>query len=137
LRAIVDLRRGDVARGRDDARAGIQLAGDDRFWGEAPLAMAEARMGDSVAARARANALAAQLLATDQPVGIEAGWLVGSALVAVGERERAVDLIERVRPRSAHLWNDLGIAELDPIRSEPRFQAILAESRWPGSGGAH
>jgi TolB-like protein/Tfp pilus assembly protein PilF len=137
LRAIVDLRRGNVARGRDDALAGIQLAGDERFWGEAPLAMAEARMGDSAAARARANALAAQLLATDQPVGIEAGWLVGSALVAVGERARAIDLIERVRPRSAHLWNDLGIAELDPIRNDPRFQAILAESRWPGSGGGH
>ncbi len=26
-----------------------------------------------------------------------------------------------------------GIAELDPIRNEPRFQAILTEARWPGS----
>lgn len=137
LRAIVHLRRGDVARARDDAQAAVRVAGQDRIWGEAPLAMVEARLGDTVAARARADALATAQLATDEPVGIEAGWLVGSALVAVGERARALELIEHVRPRSAHLWLDLGIAELDPIRGEPRFQAILTESRWPGSSGGH
>jgi TolB-like protein/lipoprotein NlpI len=134
MRALVRLRQGDVTRAQNDAQAALRVAGQDRFWGEAPLAMVEVRLGDTVAARARAEALAAAALAID-PVSTETGWLVGAALVAVGERSRAIELVEHVRPRGAHLWLDLGIRELDPIRDDPRFQQVLAESRWPGPTG--
>ena len=131
MRTLARLRLDDLQGAQGDAQAALRAAGAERFWGEAPLALVQARLGDTVAARARAEALSAALLAAD-PVSTEAGWLVGAALAAVGSSDRAIDLIAHIRPRGAHLWFDLGVAELNPLRRDARFQRILAEARWPG-----
>lgn len=131
MRAIIRLRLKDTTGAVIDARAALRLAVDDRAWGEAPMAFVEASLGDTVAARARAELLATAALATDQ-VGVEDGWLTALALMATGQNGRAIDVLERVRPRAAHLAFDMSIPELAPLRVDPRFRQILAEARWPG-----
>jgi len=131
-RAFARLSLGDATTALADARAAIRLGGEDPLWGEPALAMAQAQLGDSVAARARAESLATSVVRTDA-VGVDVGWVVAAALVAIGERDRALEVLERIRPRGAHLWFDVKVSQLDAIRSHPRFQRLLAESRPPSA----
>lgn len=131
MRSIVRLRLGDTPGAVDDARAALRLARDDRAWGEAPMALIEASTGDSLAARTRANLLADTALAAGR-VPIEDGWLTAVALVAAAEPGRAIDILERVYPRGAHLAFDVSMPELASLRADPRFRQIVAEARWPG-----
>lgn len=131
LRAILRLRLGDTAGAVDDAHAAMRLSGNDRVWGETPTALIEAGTGDTIAARGRADRLAMTELAAGA-VPIEDAWLTAVALVAAGERERAIDILERVQPRGAHLAFDMSVPELAPLRTNSRYQQLLTEARWPG-----
>ena len=59
----------------------------------------------------------------------ELGARVGSAAMGlVGlDDERALRLLEDIRPRGKVFWSHLRVPEYDPIRSNPRFQALLAK----------
>jgi hypothetical protein len=92
----------------------------------------QAATGDSAAARAGAEALARGVSGT-APIEPSLGTNVAAALLAVGERVRCLDLLERVRPRGAFLWFTLRDPGWDPIRTDPRFQRLVAESRPPGA----
>jgi eukaryotic-like serine/threonine-protein kinase len=128
-RALVRLRLTDAFGALADAQTAIRLGGEESIWGEAALAIVQAFLGDTVTARARGERLAARALRADTP-GVDVGWPVAAALIALGERDRPLKVLERIRPRGAHLWFDLRIPEFDPIRSDPRFERIVAEARW-------
>jgi len=98
----------------------------------AAQAQVDARLGDTAAARATVEPLAAAL-GPDGPVGMREGTEIGLALVTLGDRARALDLLERVRPRSAWLWSYLVMPWWDPIRADPRFQRLVRESAPPGA----
>jgi len=127
FRALVRLHLGDVPGAVADAQTATRVGGTDRVYGEAAQVVVQARLGDTAAARAGAARLAATALSARR-VGIEAGWFTATALVAVGDRDRAVEVLERVRPRGAHLWHDLQWIGLDSLRTNPRFQRIMATS---------
>jgi hypothetical protein len=55
------------------------------------------------------------------------------ALVALGEHDAAIDLLERVQPRGAKLWFGLRMPEFDAVRAHPRFQRLVAEARPPAA----
>jgi hypothetical protein len=57
--------------------------------------------------------------------------LVAQALVAVGDRERALDVLERVQPRGAALWFWLRPAGFDALRADLRFERLVAGSQPP------
>src|SRR6266571_1644078 len=80
------------------------------------------------ATRARLDALEREIESAGRPTVTDAAW-VGRALVALGNPDRALDLLERVRPRGARLWFYLRSAEFDAVRSNPRFRRLVEESK--------
>ncbi len=131
-RAWARIQLGDGAGARFDAEAWLRSArGARRFQGEATLALVDVTSGDSAAARARVERMLTDIGALEQLSPYE-GWPLAAALVALGDWERALDVLERLQPRGAKLWFFLRASEFDPIRSHPRFQRLVEESRPAG-----
>jgi hypothetical protein len=95
-------------------------------------AQVEARAGDTAAARAMLAPLMAAL-GTDDPVAVREGYGTALALLALGDRDRAIALLERVRPRGAWLWSYLVMPWFDALRADPRFQRLIREAAPPGA----
>ena len=127
-RSQLRLLLGESDSARRDAETGLVLNPRDRQT-EAALAQVEARTGDTVGARNRLE----RLLRERPTPGLEEGQYVIVALDALGQRDRALGVLERLRPRGVQLWSDLLYPEFDPLRSNPRFQRVVAESRPPGA----
>ncbi|MGH7538306.1 MAG: tetratricopeptide repeat protein [Gemmatimonadales bacterium] len=129
LRALVKLRMANGPGAYADAQAALRLGGN-RLFAEAVLAVVQAGLGDTAAARARVEPLVASALG-GETVSVHAGIFVGAALVATGDSDRALQALERVLPRGAHFFRDLGSPDFDPLRGNPRFERIVAEARPP------
>ncbi len=126
FRARCRLLLGQTAQALSDAEVAVRLgAGSD---GEAVLATVEAREADTLSGRRRIDQLLRDLVDPPRP---NEGFFLASALVALNEWERAIDLLERVRPRGWRLWDWLRSPEFDPVRADPRFQRLVEESRPP------
>ncbi len=111
----------------------MRLSPGFSFPAEAALTLVDVRAGDTVTARSRVERLVREAGDLDRPTS-EMYWL-GTALVALGEQDRALDLLERVRPRGARLWYHLRSPGFDSIRAQPRFQRLVEESQPPGGPG--
>jgi len=125
-RALSRLTVGRASEARLDAELAIRLG--SLAYGEAALAAVEAHEGDVVSARRRVNSVLREGVDSLRPHSREA-LFIGLALVALNERERAIQLFERVRPRDWQLAYRLRYAGLDPIRADPRFQRLVKEAR--------
>lgn len=128
-RGFYRLFSGDTAGARADAEVALQLPSGSHLGEETLLVLIGARERRMPAARARATQML-QALGSGRPSPLQ-GSLVAQALVAVGDRERALAVLERVRPRGAALWFWLRPAGFDPLRADPRFVHLVAESRPP------
>ncbi|MGH7546977.1 MAG: tetratricopeptide repeat protein [Gemmatimonadales bacterium] len=129
-RAKVHLQLGELAQARADAETALRLSPlPSRAWGETAVALVEAREGNSRAALARVEPLARDALERPHASVVGDAYRVAGALATAGDHERALTIVERVRPRGARLWFFLRGPELDPIRAHPRFQRVVEESR--------
>ncbi len=125
-RLRVRLLQGDTTQARRDAQVLAGMGVNDFGLTASVLALVEARTGDTLAARVRLD----RELGTSAAGGLgyrRAGWLT-VGLVAADETERALGLLEGLRP-SRRLWDVLRYPEFDAIRSNPRFQRLVEESR--------
>jgi tetratricopeptide (TPR) repeat protein len=135
--SMAELLRGDTARAGDDFRAEMRISGGrDEGFAWAGLADIAARQGNRIAADTLIRRALA-MIDTLHPTLHEAAY-VGWALAAVGDKARAIRLLERYEPRKDahyqfHLVRD---PLLDPLRSLPAFTALLVrkdQARGPGS----
>ncbi len=125
-RALHRLEAGQTMQARGDAEVAVRLGAG--YPGQAALATVEAREGDIVRARTRIDSLLRGPVDSLHPDATE-GLFLSWALVALNERERAIDLLERVRPRGWGLWYYLRLHGLDPLREHPRFQRLVEDAR--------
>ena len=123
---VVRLFLGDTAGARAMADIAGQRGSIDAR--EQIYAMIEARAGDSTAARARLVPVEARLASADCQLS-HACLELAYALAQVGARDRALAVIERLKPAGSWLSYWLGREELDPIRQDPRFVRVLRESQ--------
>ena len=124
--ALTRLLLGDTAGARAIAP---QIAGHGSVEGQQEIvAMLAARAGDSATARAIALRIDSTWARRDCFVSHEC-LEVAMTLGAAGLREKAVSMFERMAPRGSWLVYWSRRPELDVIRNEPRFQAVLTQSR--------
>ncbi len=121
-RARVRLMLGDARSARADADAVLRLS--PSASAVLTLALVDAMTGQ----RERAMAVVDSLLALDQG-RFRAGWV----LVALGEHERALDLLERpkeiVSSSFKNRWRSLREPEFHALREHPRLQRLFREVR--------
>ena len=127
FRSAVHSALGDTAEARVDAEMALRLGRGYRLPGEAALVILDARCGRIDAARHRASTLESLMLNARHPVYRE-GAYAAAALVAAGESDRALDMLERIQPHGAELSAALRAPWFDPIRDDPRFRRLVAES---------
>jgi len=131
-RATHALNRGDTARARAAVAAALRTRPADYVISTEPLVAAlEARSGDTTAARARLERLVSQFADPQQPSHTE-GYNSALGFVWIGDGARALVILESVRPRGLTIGSYLRDPAFDPIRSDPRFERLVAETRPPG-----
>jgi adenylate cyclase len=129
--------------GRDDAAAAAQRRGFERAERELELhpensraaylgALALVSMGE----RARAEEWASRALWMDSDDFLVL-YNVACVYARLGEREKAMALLERAMPRARRyltwLRND---SDLDPLREEPRFKALITSAEMTSADSA-
>jgi TolB-like protein len=131
-RARTRVMLGDLVGARADAEMALRVGAGDSSLGNALLAMVSVQSGDTVAARALLSRVLQALPDTSWVALLEEEQMMPAvALVKLGDRDGALTLLEHVHPRGARLWSALRAPDLDPLRSEPRFQNLVEESRPP------
>lgn len=132
FRTWVRLRNGDPAGARADAEAAMRTSPPgEEYYGLAAHAAVAARTGDTATARSLMDRALVPL--ADRPVGPLVGQMLALGLLSAGQLQRAMDWLERTEPRGALLWVSLQFPAFDPMRSDPRFQRVVDESRPPGA----
>jgi TolB-like protein/Tfp pilus assembly protein PilF len=130
-RARTRLMLGDAAGAKADAEMALRQADADSALGLALLAMAHAGMGDTSTARALLGHLRFAPSDTTWEANLEEHLLPAVALLSIGDREPALRYLEHIRVRGARLWSGLRAPDFDSLRSDPRFQRLVEESRPP------
>jgi TolB-like protein/tetratricopeptide (TPR) repeat protein len=116
----------DTAGARVMADLAAQHGGNDAR--DELYALIEARSGDTSAALARLARVEARLASADCEVS-HACLDLAYALAAVGARERALAVVERLKPPGSWIYYWLSHPALDSIRQDPRFVRIIQRSQ--------
>ena len=126
LRALTRAQRGELRFAWADAETGGRLGWP--LWGRAASAAIDAKARDTASARERSAALRKAVNTSGSSPTQWTGEYLAVALVASGESERALDVLERAQPRGARLWFAITGPDFAPLRKSQRFRKLVAES---------
>jgi tetratricopeptide (TPR) repeat protein len=125
LRAMARLHRGDVRPAWIDAETGRRLG--DELAGQAVSVIVDVAARDTARARTRIRALRKKLDSRKWVTADDGGY-VALGLVAIGDRDGALHVLDRVRPREAELYLILHRPGFDPLWTDARFRRLLEAS---------
>jgi DNA-binding SARP family transcriptional activator/TolB-like protein/Tfp pilus assembly protein PilF len=117
----------DPEGGLEDAETAVRVSDGYSIPPHSVLAIALARTGSQARAELEVERALAALIDRAVPSPTDARF-IGSALLAVGRRNDALNLLERTRPRGAWLWFYCLSQDFDPIRSDKRFVRIMQDA---------
>ena len=123
--ALVRLQLGDTAGARAAAEQAARHGAPENLREVA--AMIDARRGDTASARAKVADLESTI-GKSECISSHQCLDIAGTLASIGERERALAVVERMQPREMWMAYWLGRPEFDPIRNEPRFRAVHDQS---------
>ena len=133
VRGSLLLAEGETASARRDAE--VALATDSSYPVPARSLLARTWIAERDTARALQELERAfGAISREGPSSTDARFLA-PALIDLGRRNEALDLIERVHPRGGYFWFYLRAHDFDPIRDDQRFQAVFREAD-PRSAGS-
>jgi len=122
-RAVVRARHGDLRFAWADAETATQLG--EGYLGESAGAIVDLIARDTSRARDRLTNEWTQVKAAGV-VGVLDGTSIARALVAAGQANRALDVLELATPRGPWLLAALRDPGFDSIRDDKRFRALTA-----------
>jgi len=130
-RANIRIAMGDPAGARADADMAVHLRPADYVVpSEAMVAALQAMAGDTAGGRARLEYAFRQLPDTAHSDYSEAQWLA-LGFLRTGDPDRALAVLENVRPQGMFVWYILHDPGFDPLRAAPRFRALVERNRPP------
>jgi TolB-like protein/Flp pilus assembly protein TadD len=131
IRAQIALEQGDTARFRSAVTAAARTRRPEYLLTTEHMVITlEARDSDTASARARLAGLIGTFRDRQHPSYFEA-YSAAIGFVAVGDHDAALAMLESIHPRGLMVGCYLRDPLFDPIRPDPRFQRLVAETRPP------
>lgn len=127
LRALTRARRGELRFAWADAETGGRLGWP--YWSQAASAIIDAKSRDTTGARQRVDVIAKAVARAGHRPEQWTGEYLAAALLASGQKDRALDLLEQLEPRGARLWFALTGPDFAALRGSQRYQRLVAASR--------
>ena len=131
-RALLRSRHEELRYAWADAETAVKIG--SIMLGQSAGAMVDLKSRDTTRARERLSELWLDVQ-TRGSLGLGEGKAVASAFAAAGQIQRAIDVLERVRPRVNLFASMLRDPNLERLKREPRFRSLMAPPTASGEDG--
>ena len=127
LRVRMQLNNAQFRNAWSDAEMAARLG--NPLPGEAASVLVYAQTGDSGGARTRAQALLRDVRQKAPVLSVLDSRYLALTFMAIGQRDAAIEVLERAYPRGAALWLALQDPGLQRLQGQPRFDTLVANSQ--------
>jgi TolB-like protein len=129
-RAVLRVHEGDVKGALEDAETAVHVEDGYSIPPHSVLAIALARSGAMARAGLEVDRALSEVPDPSAPSPTDARF-IASALIALGRRNEALDILERAKPRGAWLWFYTLAPDFEPVKNDPRFIRVMRDAHPP------